>query len=274
MVLFVVFFAVPAVLNFVFAFTNWNAFNDNLSWIGWDNFALAAENGSLWNGMRTTLQYAFLVVLLQNILGLAFALALEESTKANGVLRVFIFLPVLLAPLTVGYIFKPILAFDGVLNRILGTLTGSPVQIEWLGDPAWTLPIVAAIHAWKFFGMSALFYIAGLSAVPREQLEAARIDGAGYWRTFAAIKWPLLAPAVTINLSLAFVGTMSAADVIIATTNGGPARSTEVLSVFIFQQYGAGYYGFATAMSLTLFLAVLVLAVPLIYFLRKREIRA
>lgn len=272
--LFAAFFLVPNVLNFGYAFTDWNAYRDEVNFIGLKNFEQLLVTDTLWSGLRITLTYTLLVVFFQNLLGLGFALALEKSTRANAVLRVFIFIPVLISPLAAGYVFRGLLAYDGVYNQILSFISGTEVRIEWLGNLDWVLVIVAMVHAWKWFGLTTLFYIAGLSTVPHELVEAARIDGAGYWTTFFRIKWRMIAPAVTINVALAFIGTLNSFEVILATTGGGPARATEVLNIFIFEQFGTGNFGRSTAMSLVLFLTVLVLAIPLISILRRREVSA
>jgi len=274
LVLFLLFFGLPNVLNFVLAFTNWSAYSSEISFTGTANFEALLASGTLWTSLRITLVYTLLVVLFQNILGLGFALALEKSTRSNSILRLIIFIPVLLSPLAVGYLFRGLLAPDGVYNQLISLVTRSDVTIEWLGNIHWTIVVVAAIHAWKWFGLTSLFYIAGLSTVPTDIVEAARIDGAGYWQTFFRIKWPMIAPATTINVALAFIGTLNSFDVILATTQGGPARSTEVLNMYVFQQFGTGNFGRSTAMSLVLFIVVLVLAFPLIAGLRKREVAA
>ncbi|WP_308798203.1 carbohydrate ABC transporter permease [Agromyces silvae] len=269
-----VFFLVPNVLNLGLAFTDWSSYRDEIQFTGLENFQYLMSTDTLGHGLRVTLTYTVLVVLFQNLLGLGFALALEQSTRANRAIRALIFIPVLISPLAAGYIFRGLLAYDGVYNQILSALTGQEVRIEWLGSVEWTLVIVAAIHAWKFFGLTTLFYIAGLSTVPGELTEAARLDGAGYWQTFFRIKWRMISAAVTINVALAFIGTLNSFEVILATTGGGPARATEVLNIYVFQEFGNGVFGRATAMTLVLFLTVLVLAVPLISFLRRREVQA
>jgi raffinose/stachyose/melibiose transport system permease protein len=116
-----------------------------------------------------------------------------------------------------------------------------------------------------------LVYLAGLKTIPEDLQEAARIDGAGRFTGFWYIRLPLLGPAITFNVATALLGTMNGFDVVQATTGGGPARSTEVLNIFIFRTFGQGLYAQSTAMSLVLFLAILLLAVPLVLLLRRRE---
>lgn len=267
------FFLVPAVMNLGLAFTNWSIYSPIASFNGLDNFETLIDNGTLWRALRVTLVYAFCVVLFTNLLGLAAALALEKSVPSNTPLRALIFVPVLLSPLAAGYVFQGILSSNGVLNEILTALTGTEWKTAWLGSTTWAIVIIAAIQAWKTFGMCALFYIAGLSTVPEELKDAARVDGANPWQTFWRVRWPLIAPATTINVSLTLIAGLSTADYVLATTAGGPAGSTQVLNMLVFLQFGNGAFGQAAAMTLVLFLIVLVIAVPLIVWMRRRELQ-
>ena len=120
-------------------------------------------------------------------------------------------------------------------------------------------------------GLSMLIYLAGLKTINQDLLEAARLDGAGWWTTFRAIRFPLLAPAVTFNVATALLGSMNGFDIVQATTAGGPGGTTELVNIFIFRTFGQGLFAQATTMSLVLFLVVALLAFPVIRMLRKRE---
>jgi raffinose/stachyose/melibiose transport system permease protein len=274
LVVFATFFILPNLLNFAFSLTNWNSYTDVVKFIGLQNFQVLASNGTLWGDLRTTLIFALLVAIFQNTFGLILALGLEKTTRANGVLRGIFFVPVLLSPLAVGYLFRGLLAYDGPVNTILSVVTGHAVHLPFLSSNTWTLVVVAGVQAWKFFGLTMLIYISGLAAIPEELGEAATLDGAGRWQTFWRIKWRLLAPALTVNITLTLIGSLNAFDVLIATTGGGPGRATEVFNIFVFQQFGNGAFGQSTAMALVLFLTVVVIALPLVSFLRKRELEA
>jgi raffinose/stachyose/melibiose transport system permease protein len=267
----VVFFFVPTVFNFVYAFTDWSSFKSAINFIGFDNFVSLFNSGTLLNSLRVTLIYAVLVAVFQNLFGLALALLLERDTAVNRAVRVAFFVPVIMSALAVGYIFQALLKPEGGLNSILSSLTGSDVSIAWLGDTTWTIVVVALIHSWKWMGLSMLIYLAGLKTIDQDMLEAARLDGAGYWSTFWHVKFPLLAPAVTFNFTTALLGSMNGFDVVQATTEGGPGGTTELLNIFIFRTFGQGLFAQATTMSLILFLVVIVLAFPVIRTLRKRE---
>ncbi|PJJ55580.1 carbohydrate ABC transporter permease [Compostimonas suwonensis] len=266
-----IFFFLPTLFNFVYAFTDWSAFKNTINFVGFDNFASLLSDGSLLSALRITLIYAALVGIMQNLFGLGLAVLLERDTRINRFARVIFFIPVLMSALAVGYIFQALLKPDGAVNGILGFFSGQHVDIPWLGDTTWTLVVVAFVNSWKWMGLAMIIYLAGLKTVPEDVLEAAKMDGAGPWKTFFSVKFPLLAPAVTFNFATALLGSLNGFDTVQATTGGGPAQTTEVLNIYIFQIFGYGLYAQATTMSLVLFFLVLVLAFPVIGYLRKRE---
>jgi raffinose/stachyose/melibiose transport system permease protein len=266
-----VFFFLPTLFNFIYAFTDWSGFKTAINFAGVSNFTSLFQSGTLVADLLTTLIYAVLVALFQNLFGLVLALLLERDTRINRAVRVAFFVPVIMSALAVGYIFQALLKPAGALNEILGFLTGHPVTIAWLGSTTWAIVVVAIIHAWKWMGLSMLIYLAGLKTISEDVLEAARIDGASWWQTFRRIRFPLLAPAVTFNVTTALLGSMNGFDIVQATTQGGPGQATELLNIFIFRTFGQGLFAQATTMSLLLFLMVALLAFPVIRFLRRRE---
>ena len=266
-----VFFFLPTVFNFVYAFTDWSAFKSAINPVGFDNFTDLASDGTLWRALRITLVYAVLVAIFQNLFGFGLAVLLERDTWLNRLARVFFLIPVLMSALAVGYIFRALLKPDGSLNHLIGALTGNDVTIAWLGNTTWTILVVAIIHSWKWMGLSMLIYLAGLKTVPEDMIEAAHMDGASPWVTFWRVRFPLLAPAVTFNVATALLGSMNGFDIVQATTGGGPARATEILNIFIYRTFGQGLFAQATTMSLLLFLMVAMLAFPVIRILRARE---
>ena len=260
-----VFFLVPTIFNFVYAFTDWSSFKASIEPVGLANFESLASNGTLFRALRITVVYAALVAVFQNLFGFGLAVLLERDTRLNRFARVMFLVPVLMSALAVGYIFQALLRPDGSVNRLTG------FDFAWLADPTWTIVVVAVIHAWKWMGLSMLIYLAGLKTIPEDLVEAARIDGASRWHTFWTIRVPLLAPAVTFNVATALLGSMNGFDIVQATTAGGPARTTEILNIFIYRTFGQGLFAQATTMSLVLFLLIALLAFPVIYLLRRRE---
>lgn len=263
-------YLLPNLLTFVLAFTDWNTYHDDISFVGFENFAYLFADGSIFTAVRITVVYGLAVVVFQNVFALALALALERSTRSNTALRALLFVPVLISSLAAGYVFHGILSTDGPFNAALGLLGIGP--IEWLGSTTFTVIVVAFVHAWKWTGITMLVYIAGLSAIPRDYVEAARVDGASPWQQFRHIKLPLLAPAMTFNVVIVLIGAFSAFDIILSTTAGGPGRATEVLNLFVYRQFGQGFFGISTAISMVLLGLVFLASVPLVVFLRRREV--
>ncbi|MEV6303413.1 sugar ABC transporter permease [Actinoplanes sp. NPDC051861] len=256
-----VFFLLPTLFNFIYAFTDWSSFKAAINPVGFANFADLAGDGTLLRAVRITLMYAVLVAIFQNVFGFGLAVLLERDTVVNRILRVAFVIPVLMSALAVGYIFQ----------ALLKPGAGLGFTHAWLGDTTWTIVVVSLIHAWKWMGLSMLIYLAGLKTIPVDVIEAARVDGASRWRSFWSVRFPLLAPAVTFNVATALLGSMNGFDIVQATTAGGPARTTEILNIFIYRTFGQGLFAQATTMSLVLFLLVALLAFPVIALLRRRE---
>jgi multiple sugar transport system permease protein/raffinose/stachyose/melibiose transport system permease protein len=270
--LIVVFFILPFVFNAGFAFSDWTSFSDAIAFNGLDNFRLIIDLGILGHAIEVTVIYAVVVVVFQNVVSLGLATLLQAPSRGTTFFRTMFFLPVLISPLAAGYIWSAMLRPNGPVNSAVSALVPGQFDYGWLGNATSALICTAAIEAWKWSGLATLVYIAGLNSVPRHILEAATVDGATGWTRFWRIKVPLLIPAFTFNLVIGFVGTLSAFDVIMATTSGGPGNATTVLNVALFQQYGVGFFGNASALSLVVTTLVVATAVPLVTFMRRREV--
>ena len=266
-----VFFFVPTVLNFIYAFTDWSAFKTTISFNGFDNFMSLFKNGILLRDLRTTMVFALCVAFFQNTFGLILAVFLEKDTTENRIARVLFFIPVLMSALAVGYVWQAVLQANGALDQILSFVAGRTISTAWLGSTTWSIVIVSAIQGWKWAGLAMLIYLSGLKTINEDVLEAAEIDGANSWQIFWKIKFPLLAPAVTFNVATSLLGSMNGFDTVQATTAGGPGGSTEILNLFVWRTFGQGLYSQSTMMSLLLFVVVMIIAIPLIWYLRRRE---
>ena len=266
-----VFFVLPLVLNLPLSFSSWTTYRSEIVWNGISNFELLHGQGYLINAIWVTLAYSVVAMLVQNVVSLSLAYALRDSTALNGFFRSLFFLPVLISPLAAGYVWRGILDPAGPLNGFISLFWGG-FEFAWLGSTATALVSVAFVDAWKWIGLTTLVYIAGINSVPREVVEAARIDGATGWQTFWRIIFPLLAPAFTFNVVVTLIGAFSAYDVIQATTGGGPGAATRSINVLLRTQWGLGDFGAGSALGLIITLLVIVVAVPLVAWLRRREV--
>ncbi|NUU21755.1 MAG: sugar ABC transporter permease [Streptomycetaceae bacterium] len=269
----VAFFITPFVLNIRFAFTDWSGYANAIAFNGLENFRGLIDQGILWQSIKVTVIYAVVAMLVQNAFSLCMALLLLRSDRVNGFFRSFFFLPVLIAPVAAGYIWSAILAPNGPLNKFIG-LFDAGFSYAWLGHPTSALLSLACVDAWKWSGLITLVYIAGLHAVPESLIEAATVDGANAWQRFWRIRFPLLAPAFTFTVVVSMLGAINAFDLIASTTRGGPGTATNVLNIAMFNQYGSGFFGTASSLNLVVTVLVIAIGLPLITYLRRREIEA
>lgn len=275
LILFAAVVVAPILANLVYSFTDWNGFSAGFDFVGLENILRVftdAENG---RAVGNTLLFATVNSVLQLALGLALALSLNGSGRVRSFLRLVLVLPIAVSGVVLGFLGTVI--FDP-RNGILTALSHLPglgwLAQNWLGDPALAMGTVIFMNLWQWTGFTMLIFLAGLSAVPTELLEAATIDGAGAWRRFAHVTWPLLAPAATINIVLTAIGGFKVFDIIYVLTKGGPGGATESIVSRAAMQGSFGQFGYSAATNLVLTLGVLVVSVALLLVLRRREIRA
>ena len=213
--------------------------------------------------------------MLVNALGLVLALALNRAVKTRNVLRVVFFAPVALSPLAISFVWQWIFVPQGALNRVLDGVGLSSLQRAWLADPSTALWMVLVVLVWQFTGLAMVLYLAGLQQIPEEIEEAALVDGASGWLRLRKIVLPLLAPAITVSVTLTFIIGMRVFDQILGLTGGGPpVGQTETLGTQIYKQlFNNGRYGYGAAFSVVLTVIVLVLALLQLMFLRMNERR-
>jgi ABC-type sugar transport system permease subunit len=272
MVLISALYLLPNLLNFALAFTDWNTFRPGLNFVGTSNFL--DQGRELTDALQRTFVFAIASTVLMNVIALCFALALERPGPFANFFASVLFLPILISPLAAGYTFRALFGNNGPVNGTLSFFFGAQAHVEWLGSQTTSMAAVIVCHCWRFYALHMLVYLAALRAVPRELLDSARIDGAGPWWLFRSVKIPLISPAITFNVSIVFIASLSAFDTILAMTKGGPARGTEVLNIYVWRQFSTGALGYSTAISLVLVLAIIFTGLPLIAFLRRREVDA
>ena len=243
-----------------FAFTDWSGIGDFV-FIGFDNFVKIFQDPTKIGALGNTLFLAFASVVLSNIAGLAIALGLNRGLRTRYVLRVLFFMPVVLSPLAVSYIWKFIFDFNGPLNAMLGAVGLEEFAKPWVADPTWAIWTVLIVIVWQNTGFAMVIYMAGLAAVPVEIEEAAAIDGANLWQRFWHVTLPSIRPAVAIATTLGIVNGLRVFDQIMALTAGGPAGATETLATQVYKEsFSLGNFGYGAALALLLTLIILAFA--------------
>jgi raffinose/stachyose/melibiose transport system permease protein len=266
-------FVVPTVTSFYYSLTDWNINTNVIHFIGFENFRELFADKALRATLANTLIYAFVETFLRNAFGLFLAIVLNTAIKGRNLLRTIIFLPYVIAPVVIGYLFTAIYnPGHGLLNTALRTIGFGFLAQDWLNDPSFALMSVIMTDVWRTTGFAMVIYLAGLQIIPEELYESADMDGAGSVCKFTKISFPLLAPTLTINVVLALIGTMKVFVMILVLTNGGPGYTTEVMNTYIMRAFSLGIYGFGTAANVLLSLFVMVVGLPVLLFLRRKEL--
>lgn len=270
---FLLFFITPTLIGFYYSFTDWNINADRIRFNGLDNYITLFQEPRLKIALLNTLIFSAAVTLLQNFFGLGLALIMNEALQTRNLLRTIFFLPYVISPIVIGYIFRAIYhPENGIVNYFLDKLGLDFFMHDWLNDPKYALFSIIVTDIWRVAGFSMVVYLAGLQFIPKDLIESSSMDGANYWRRFRDIIFPLLAPALTVNVLLSMIGSMKVFEMVMVLTEGGPGYTTEVFFTYIRNMFSTGEFGYATAVNLMLFLLVTVVGMPVLIAMKKREV--
>jgi multiple sugar transport system permease protein len=234
--------------------------------VGLDNYVAFLSSQAFVNAAQNTLVLSVSVVTIETLVafGLAFLLTLPRL-RFRTVYLLIVMVPLLLSPVAVGLSWRLILHPDlGALNWLLG-LIGVP-KAAWLGDVNLAMPTIIAVDIWHETSILILMFYAGLSALPHEPLEAAKVDGASGWQSLRLIVVPLMVPIIVVAVLIRLVSAVKTYDLIYILTRGGPGTSTETISYLIWRTGLAGplNIGQAAAGSIILLLVIVGLTVLLL----------
>ncbi|GAA2638644.1 sugar ABC transporter permease [Streptomyces vastus] len=273
LVLFGLLVLVPMGYAFYISFFNWGGFGTPTDSVGFDNYTRLFDDpvflGDLWRGF---LLIAFSIV-LQLPFALAMAVLLNQKLRGRAVYRMLFFAPYILSEVITGVLFSMIFAPDeGLADKVLDAVGLAGLGGDWFAGQDTVLPTLFLVMTWKYFGFHMMLYLAGLQGIPAELHEAARIDGASTWQRFRHITLPLLAPTLRISVFLAVIGAIQLFDLVWVITAGGPDHASETMVISLFQ-YGFKRYqmGYASAISVAMFLISLVFALAYQRFVLRRD---
>jgi len=259
MLLYAVFVLRPTLQTFWLAFYEWNGVSVDREWVGLANFERLLDDPIFWQALRHSLIWTTVVVAFNLTVGLVAAALLAGNIRGRLLFRLGYFLPVVQASIVTAMIWRWIYAPTGVLNTALETVGLGVLARGWLGDFNVVLPALAIASSWMTFGLSVVILLAGMQGIDPTLYDAARVDGAGYRRMFLDITIPSLRNTITIVILLALVDAFKVFDIIWATTEGGPIRSTEVLATYLFKEgFQKNQYGYGSAIAVALSLIILI----------------
>ena len=265
-----VFVGLPMVLALVIGFFDVNGFGA-FSFVGFANYQRMAADPLFWQCLRVTGLYVLLLVPALYVSGLGLALLVQRTNRFNTVMRSMFFAPQMVSLVVIAVIWQ-LMGSDkvGIIARLFSSLGLGGVSI--LGNPAFALYTVVVITVWFLMGFYMLIFLGGLQDIPKEYYEAAKIDGATPVQSFWNITFPMLRPTSFFVLLVSIVAAVAgsqAFDLIYVMTKGGPANSTQVMIVYIYQQaFQYSAFGYAAAMASIL--VVILLGLTGILFLLTR----
>ena len=251
----------PLLWTVFLSFTDYNGLGDP-TWAGLSNYQTMFEDPDFLNSVFNTLLWVVGTLIVP--VGLGLGLALLTFNLRGGVwLRLPFLIPYAISGIGVGLIWSFVLQSNGALDQALHFF-GVAHTPRWLLDAPLNTIVMIVAAAWQGVGVNALLFTIGLQSIPKEPLEAARIDGARGFRLFGSILWPMLRPLTTVVIGLSIVASLKTFDIVLGMTKGGPGRVSETLALtmyndtFVNSQYGLGS-------AIAVFLTVVTLLASILY---------
>jgi multiple sugar transport system permease protein len=260
----------PLLFSFYTSFTAYRLTDpDTLShWIGWRNYERAFANGDFWAAFGRTILFLTIALNLELLLGLGVALLLNQVTKGQRALRTVMMFPMMFSPVLVGFQFKFMLNDStGIVNNLMQTLFGAKSAFPFLVNANSALASLIAAEVWNSTPIFAVILLAGLMALPKDPIEASKVDGCTSWQTFRYVTLPYLMPFIYISMTIRSLDVGRAYDIVRIMTNGGPGGRTELLWTMVGRiAYDDSRMGYANAIA---YVSVLVSILFTLYFFRK-----
>lgn len=253
-VFFLFFMMLPVVASIGLVFASWTGFSLNqIEWNGVANFETAFGDPVFWRSFGNTALFVVATTVLVNILGFLLALLTHSRVRGHEFLRIAVFLPLAVSPVITAILWQFLLGPYGFINQFLKSIGLADKPVEFLGSPDFAMWTVIAAAVWQTSGLNLLLFYAGLQSLSTERLEAAALDGARYWSRVRWVMIPHLRPVIAIAVVLNLIGGWKVFDLVFVLTKGGPMRSTEVLSTYMYEQaFEQSHFGYAAVMVLAI----------------------
>lgn len=272
MLFLVLFMLIPIVQIFYYSLTNWDG-GVTAQFIGFENFRKIFANQDFYTVLKNNLIILVVGVPLWTIFPLLIAVLLYEEVKGFKFFKTVYFFPSVLSIVIVGTLFKTLFGYTGPINQFLKMVGLGEHVVPWLEQGATSLPIIAIAVNWAGFGSAILIYLAGMSAIDTSVYEAAELDGVTWWKKVRYITLPMMKNVVQFTIVLNIIHAFSQMFAyVLVMTNGGPGYESTVLEYFIYLKgFRAGDMGYAAALSVILFILVLLVSMLQSIFTRQKQ---
>ncbi|MCC3379098.1 carbohydrate ABC transporter permease [Paenibacillus farraposensis] len=275
LIFYTIFLLIPTISGMYYSFTDWNGLNPDYSFLGLGNFIEALkEDPDFLNSLWFTLKYVLVMIVLQNVLALVLAVLIESRTRSKGFFRTIFFMPNMISTIISAFMWT--FVFSSVLPQIAEKTAIAFWGQSWLGDPKVSFFSIIIVSLWNGVGYMMIIYLAALQGVPQSLKEAAIIDGANAFQTLRSVTLPMITHAITICFFLTLNGAFKVYEVVYGLTGGGPGRSTQVITMNIYEEAFSNNfrYGYASAKSVILFAIVLIFTLIQLRVMKKKEVEA
>ncbi|WMV76085.1 sugar ABC transporter permease [Geobacillus thermodenitrificans] len=262
LLIYTVFAILPILQSFYYSLMKWNGISE-MTFVGLANFVELLKDSDFWNSVKNNILVVLASVFGQVPIALLIAILLNRKLKGSRLFRTIGFLPVVLSTVVISITWNLVYNSKyGLINEFLRSIGLDFLTQNWLGDSDLALYSVLVVIVWQFVGLYLIIFLAALQNIPNEVLESAKIDGASEWVTTWKITIPMIWDTILVAIVLCISGSLKTFDLIYVMTNGGPAHSTEVMAIYMFNETFKNFnYGYGSAVSVFIFLFSLVLIV-------------
>lgn len=259
---------IPFIYGIWITFTDWNGLAMDINYVGLDNYISVFTDPTFASAFFKTLIYALVTVLASNIMGFLLALAVTGGIRGQSLFRTGFFTPNIIGGIILGYIWNFI--FSYALTALGKSVGIDWLSTSWLTNPTRALIALIIVSTWQMSGYLMVIYIAGLTNISNDLLEAAKVDGATGWQIVKSIKLPMIRNTIAICVFLSIARTFMSFDMNLSLTAGGPYKSTELIAYKIYQTaFTSMEFGKGQAQAIVLFVIVAVISLLQVYYTRK-----
>lgn len=263
----------PALGGFWYSLTNWNGLDPTYGdYVGFSNYKELLGDENFKQSLLFTSKYVIYMVILQNLIALLLAVIIESFEKTKNIFRTIFFFPNMISMIVGGFIW--LFIFTRVFPYLADTIGLMILDESWIGNPQYSFYSILILSLWGSVGYLMIIYIAALQNIPKQLLEAARIDGASKLQINWHIVRPLIANSITIGVFIALSTSFKVFDQVYALTGGGPGRATQVVSLNIFSEAFAmqSRFGYASAKAVVLFVLILGITLIQLLVMKRKEV--
>ena len=266
--IFSIFYVFPFFYIFLLSLHRWNGISPDMAYVGLENFKELMRDKVWWQSMLNAGYITLIALTFQNMLAFALALACDREIRMKRFYRVVFFIPPVLSEIVVGQIWQWIFyagkqsgQYIGLLNYVLNKMGLVNLVHSWLSDPHTALTCIAVVHSWKGFGWGFIMLLAGLQTIDRQLYEAAKVDGAGRWKSFLNVTIPMMMPVILVVIILTILGSMQVFVLIMSMVGGGLVNHTAVpVTRILAAMTGTNEFGKACAMGVTFGLILIMIS--------------